>query len=78
VSALAKWSEVITGDLPACSRSSIGGYKGYCTNDLPSSVDDMHICGQDAVIDGVGKVLGSAGPLWARESQVKQQGSLRL
>jgi hypothetical protein len=32
-------------------------------------VDDMHICGQDVVIDGVDKVLGSAGPILARVNQ---------
>jgi hypothetical protein len=69
VSALAKWAEVITCDLPAYSRSSIGVYKGNCTNDLPSLVDDMHICGQDAVIDSVNNILGYAGPLWVRKSQ---------
>jgi hypothetical protein len=62
--------EVITGDLAPVNRSqvSING-RGNCTNALPTLIDDMHICGQDLAIDGVGKVLGSAGPLVIRNNQ---------
>ncbi len=69
MSALAKWTEVITGDRPAHSRRDIGVNKGNCINDLPSLVNDMHICGQDVVIDDVYTILGYAGPLWACKSQ---------
>ena len=69
VSALAKWMDVITGDLPARSSSAIGADEGDCTNALPIMLDDAHICGKDETIDGVGKVLGSAGPRYARLNQ---------
>jgi hypothetical protein len=60
--------EVITGDLDPVNRSKISlSGRGNCTNALPTLIDDMHICGQDLAIDGVGKVLGSAGPLVVRK-----------
>jgi len=71
VRALAKWTDVITGDLLAAPRSLISNSsKGNCTNDLPSMVDDVHICGKDVIIDGVGKVLGNARALFRRVNQI--------
>ena len=69
--ALAKWTDVITGDLLAAPRSLISNSsKGNCTNDLPSMVDDVHICGKDVIIDGAGKVLGNARALFRRVNQI--------
>ena len=69
-----KWMEVITGDLPSYPLKSIPNdvyWRGQCTNPLPSSIDDLHICGRDKYIDGQGDdingdIFGSAGPLWTR------------
>ena len=60
--------EIITGDLDPLELSSqiSSERRGNCTNPLPISIDDLHICGQVSEIDGVGKVLGSAGPLVTR------------
>ena len=74
---------MITGDLPSVSRSSFKSNEtGGCTNSLPSLVDDLHICGKDAPVDGNDKILGFAGPTYLRKDPTTQKvtsaaGSLR-
>ena len=57
--AVSKWGQIITGDLPDFS-GNLGG-----TSDCgawPTFIDDVFICGKYQNIDGVGSILGSAGP----------------
>ena len=69
-----KWMEVIIGDLSSVSSSSFSADQGGgCTNGLPSSVDDLHICGKDAPDDGEGKRLGFAGPTYLRKDPTTQK-----
>jgi len=67
--ARAKWMKGITGDLSSrpSSEFPVSDRIDYtCTNLPPSVIDDLVICGRDVLIDGPGKVLGNAGPLWNR------------
>ena len=57
--AVAKWSKVITGDLPDFS-GTLGG-TSEC-GAWPTYIDDVFICGKYKNIDGPGNILGSAGP----------------
>eukprot|EP00581_Thalassiosira_minuscula_P005901 CAMPEP_0183747878 /NCGR_PEP_ID=MMETSP0737-20130205/67487_1 /TAXON_ID=385413 /ORGANISM="Thalassiosira miniscula, Strain CCMP1093" /LENGTH=461 /DNA_ID=CAMNT_0025983595 /DNA_START=574 /DNA_END=1959 /DNA_ORIENTATION=+ len=70
VKARAKWSQIITGDVSDFKRRNIPSNSDPevhpCLNRLPPIVDDVHICGLEAAIDGEGKVLGIAGPMTAR------------
>ncbi|KAL3805964.1 hypothetical protein ACHAW5_002500 [Stephanodiscus triporus] len=67
VEARSKWMEVITGDLSSISTNSFTSIApGDCANKLPISIDDLHICGRDLPKDGIGGILGSAGPRWLR------------
>jgi hypothetical protein len=67
VEARCKWMEVVVGDLSSRPSSILtSGARGDCANTLPSSIDDLHICGRDEPIDGEGKTLGSARPLFTR------------
>ena len=65
--AAARWSEVITGDLP-----DVAGVTQTETNNCSSgftfsgNVDDLVILARTTAIDGVGGVLGSAGPCQLR------------
>lgn len=68
VSARKKWMEIITGNLPPRNSSTIPYDRNRCFNDLPTVIDDTHICGRDVKIDGPGSVLGQAGPSWVRVS----------
>jgi hypothetical protein len=63
--AVAKWSEVITGDLPDFN-GQLGG-ASEC-GAWPTYVDDVFICGKYKNIDGLGGILGSAGPRAYRPS----------
>jgi len=64
---------VITGDLSSTPASNVTN-PGNCANNLPSSIDDLHICGRDEFIDGPGingvNTLGSAGPLFLRTDPI--------
>jgi Leishmanolysin len=53
-----RWSEVIVGDLPSQSSAGLSLQPG-CT--APSTIDDLHICGDVSYIDGEYGVLGWAG-----------------
>lgn len=65
--ALRIWMDVVRGDMPSTSGSQLPN-ANECLNDLPELVDDLHICGIDEPIDGVGEVLGSAGPSYIRQN----------
>ena len=63
IKAVTKWMAVIIGDMPSSIVNTTADNRvGNCTN-VPTNVDDLHICGQDKIIDGPGKVVGYAGPL---------------
>lgn len=63
IKAVTKWMAVIIGDKPSSIVNTTADNRvGNCTN-VPKNVDDLHICGQDKIIDGPGKVVGYAGPL---------------
>ena len=68
VSARLKWMDIIIGNLPARTGSRVPKLFPYelCGNPRGSYIDDLHICGRDDVIDGLGKVLGMAGPTYVR------------
>ena len=61
---------MITGDLSSTPASNDDRVRGGCANTLPSSIDDLHICGRDELIDGPGtdggNTLGFAGPILFR------------
>jgi hypothetical protein len=64
-----RWESIIIGDLP--DRQNImlpnipPAFEIVCTG-LPSTIDDLYICGRESDIDGPGGVLGSAGPVLMR------------
>ena len=58
--AKSRWESVIRGDLSNFSTASSQG----CV--YPSLVDDVYICSRFVAIDGPGRVLGSAGPIYFR------------
>ena len=61
-----KWMSLIVGDLESVQKNKIPAEANHCGAALPSTVDDLHICGQDKNIDGYGKILGSASPTEVR------------
>ncbi|MGD2071574.1 MAG: putative Ig domain-containing protein [Gemmatimonadota bacterium] len=68
--ALAKWEDVIVGDLPATSYPPGFWQAGDCNGNAQSlngqGFDDMLVMLQLVNIDGPGQTLGSAGPCSAR------------
>lgn len=62
--AAARWSELILGDLPAVQ---ITGGSGACPTVI-ETIDDVVIFAELTDIDGVGGVLGSAGPCVIRDT----------
>jgi hypothetical protein len=59
--AAARWSEIIVGDLPDKAVANPATISDSCNN-VPDNIDDVYICASITVIDGVGGVLGQAGP----------------
>ena len=50
-----RWEEMIVGNLRSVSTSS-APVADWCTaSSFPSTIDDVHICGRDEEIDGVGR-----------------------
>ena len=50
-----RWEQMIVGNLPSVSTSS-APVADWCTaSSFPSEIDDVHICGRDEEIDGVGR-----------------------
>ena len=64
--AITGWQNVILGDLESVSTAS--WMEDDCARSFPSIIDDMHICGKDVLMDGVGGVLGSASVQYIRVS----------
>jgi hypothetical protein len=64
--AAARWSNVVTGDLPAVSVSVPAGACGTPHAAMNESVDDLLVLVSVDPIDGPGKVVGSAGPCYVR------------
>jgi hypothetical protein len=79
VGASARWSQVITGDLPSATIpthpddidaiTTLCGYSPLFASDV---IDDLNVCVNIGSIDGVGGVLGFAGPFLSRDSGGKQ------
>lgn len=59
-----KWMSLIIGNLYSVGTS--GMQADWCTNPYPATIDDLHVCGRDAYIDGPGGILGRAGPFYYR------------
>ena len=55
-----RWSQVISQGLP--------DFKGETQDGTPLDVDDVQITASAVAIDGVGKILGQAGPEYIRDS----------
>jgi hypothetical protein len=64
--AKARIEAVVTGDLPAAYIAA-GATCGNATFDA-GSIDDLHIVAELAPIDGVGRILGQAGPCYIRSN----------
>ena len=64
--AIKHWRNIIVGDLE--SVSTAGFADDGCAASYPEIIDDMHICGRDTEIDGVGGVLGSASITYVRST----------
>ena len=64
--AAARWSQVITGDLPGVSGSIPSGACSTGSPGLNMTMDDLVIFAAVEPIDGVGAVLGSAGWCYRR------------
>jgi hypothetical protein len=61
-----RWREVIFGDVSDIASSNVPSNCGALTG----AIDDIRMCANYAAIDGVGKILGSAGPLAQRSAGV--------
>ncbi|HYV99468.1 MAG TPA: leishmanolysin-related zinc metalloendopeptidase [Gemmatimonadaceae bacterium] len=66
--AAARWSTVITTDLPDVPINIAAGQCGDNSPAMNQSVDDVLIFATIAPIDGAGKILGTAGPCFVRSS----------
>jgi hypothetical protein len=79
VSAAAKWSSIITGDLPDVPAAS---YAGACGGSVPTyegPIDDLLIFATVEPIDGPFQIVGSAGPCTARSATLLPMiGSMRF
>ena len=67
VEAHEKWSSIILSDSNGGSYGNMAGIdlgEDECPTGMPDILDDLYVCGRDECIDGPGKVLGSAGPLY--------------
>jgi hypothetical protein len=67
-SAAARWQGLVTDDLPDAAVSQPPGFCNATTPGLELAVDDLVIFAAVQPIDGVGHVLGSAGPCWLRDT----------
>lgn len=77
--AAARWSAVITGDLPAVPLSSNPGTCGIRSPRVNFTADDLVILVMVEEIDGPGFVLGSASPCFIRSgSSLPALGRMRL
>jgi hypothetical protein len=65
--AIQKWQTVIVGDVPSQSSAGLPTTSQFMCTEYPRTIDDIYLCGKDANIDGVGRVLGGAAPLFGQE-----------
>ena len=69
-----RWSQIITGDVPDVTVSG-----SFFTDNMQRVVDDVSIEASAPFIDGVGNVLGSAGPTGVRStSRIPAVGTMRF
>jgi hypothetical protein len=61
-----RWESVITGDDGAPWSLDGLGLEAYIATAKPATLDDIYIAGLEANIDGLGGVLGSAGPTYGK------------
>jgi hypothetical protein len=69
--ARSKWTSKITGDLPDVLTKDLSKQSSYTCGRgyyITSVVDDIYMCARYTPIDGVGNVLGQAGPIYVRSS----------
>jgi Bacterial Ig-like domain (group 1)/Leishmanolysin len=66
--AATRWQGLVTGDLSNIAVSQASGFCGSTSPSLSMTVDDLLIFAAVESIDGVGGVLGSAGPCWIRNT----------
>ncbi len=78
-SAVARWTELITGDIPETRLSlAAGSCGGASTPALDEVVDDLVIYLEFEPIDGAGQTLGSAGPCIVRSTGLPVLGGMRF
>lgn len=75
-----RWSQIITGDLSDVNGTLSSQQARQCAEDAPAieeTIDDLLIFVRLAPIDGRGRILGSAGPCFIRNSnQLSVVGSM--
>ncbi|MFO7587853.1 MAG: PKD domain-containing protein [Gemmatimonadota bacterium] len=77
--AVARWEEIITGDVPQTSLvRGAGSCAGAATPALNELIDDLVIYLEFELIDGPGGVLGSAGPCIVRGTGPPVLGGMRF
>ncbi len=64
--AVARWEQVITGDLQNIPANLPAGSCGASSAALSETIDDLLIFVDFGIIDGVGQILGQAGPCFIR------------
>ena len=64
--AVARWQTIITGDIPQFNANIGAGQCGSNSPAVNEPIDDLIIFVTLEPIDGVGTILGSAGPCWIR------------
>ncbi len=62
--AKSRWESIIRGDLQDIPMAGANPPSTGCA--FPTIVDDLYICAQFIPIDGRGRILGSAGPIYIR------------
>jgi hypothetical protein len=67
-SAVTRWQGLVTGDLSNIAVNEAAGFCGSTSPSLNLTVDDLLIFAAVEPIDGVGAILGQAGPCWIRNT----------
>ena len=74
-----KWESLVVGDLPDVPLNVAAGTCGQSSPALNETVDDLIILVSLVPIDGVGKILGAAGPCFIRSTGgLSIAGAMRL
>ena len=61
-----RWESIIRGDLQDIPITGADPPSAGCAYPTTMVVDDLYICAQFVAIDGPGRILGSAGPIYIR------------